>query len=60
VVAVQGQGGLFEVVDALHSSGRLAGRLHSRQQERDEDADDGDDHKEFDEGEACRVAIRDS
>jgi hypothetical protein len=45
MIILQGQAELLEIADALGSPGRLAGRLHGRQQQRDQDADDGDHHQ---------------
>ena len=60
-IVVGRQGELLEVVGALHAPGGLAGRLDGGQQQRDQDAGDGDDHQQFDQGEAARegrAAIR--
>ena len=47
-VVQRGEADLLEVVGALREPGRLAGRLHRRQQQRDQDADDRDDHQQLD------------
>ncbi len=51
-VIVQGQTDLLQVVRALNAPGRLARRLHGREQERDQHRDDGDDHQQLDQSEA--------
>jgi hypothetical protein len=43
---------LAEIVLALGAPGRLAGRLHGRQEQADEYADDRHHHEQFDQGEA--------
>ena len=45
---MQSKSDLLEIVGALCTPGRLAGRLHRRQQKRDENGNDGDDHQQFD------------
>jgi len=50
---VQGQAELLQVVDALGATGRLAGRLHGRQEQGDQHADDGDDHQQLDQRETA-------
>jgi hypothetical protein len=52
VVKMQGQTDLLKVIGAVRPVGRLAGLLHGRHRQADQDADDGNDHQEFDEGEA--------
>jgi hypothetical protein len=42
------QGELFQIVAALGTACRLAGRLDGRQKQRDQDANDGDHDQEFD------------
>jgi hypothetical protein len=59
MVIVERQTDLLEVVAALHSPGRLARRLHGRQQHRDQDADDRDDHEELNQRKAA-IGISDS
>jgi hypothetical protein len=46
---VSGQTELFEVIDTLRPAGRLARRLHGRQQQRDQYRNDCDDDQELDE-----------
>ena len=36
---------LLEIIRTLGAAGRLAGRLHGRQEQCDENGDDGDDHQ---------------
>jgi hypothetical protein len=50
------QGKLSNVARAGHASGRFAGGLDRRQEESNEHADDGDNDKEFDEGETSSWA----
>ncbi len=50
------QADLLEVVDALGAPGRLAGRLHRRQQERDQHGDDRDHHQQLDQRETTRAS----
>ena len=52
VIAVQRQADLLQVVLAVGASSRLAGRLDGGRTSADQEADDGDDHQQFDEGEA--------
>ena len=47
VVVVKAQRDLLDMVGALGTPCRLAGRLHRRQQQRDEDPDDRDHHQQF-------------
>lgn len=51
-----GQGQLFEIVAALHFSGRLAHRLHRWEQQGDEDSDNRDHDQQFHQGEAADVS----
>ena len=57
-VVVHGQAQLLEIVLALGPPGRLAGRLHGRQQKCDENGDDGDDDQQLDQCEASRARMR--
>ena len=45
------QGQLLQVVGALGTAGRLAGRLDGGQEQRDQDGDDRDDDEQLDQGE---------
>ena len=45
VIVVKCQPNLFQVVRALNSSRRLAGRLNGGQQQRDQHRDDRDDYQ---------------
>jgi hypothetical protein len=58
LVIEQGEPNLLEIVGALRTTGRLAGRLHCRQQKRDQNGDDGDDHQKFDQGERLMMTLR--
>ena len=51
VIVVHRQADLLQVVGALHPAGRLARRLHGRQQQGDQHADDRDHDEQFDQGE---------
>ena len=51
VEVVQGDAELLQVVDALRAAGRLARRLHGRQQQGDQDGDDRDHHQQLDQRE---------
>ena len=59
-VVVQPQADLLEVVAALHPSGRLARRLHRRQQQRDQDADDRNHDQKLHQGKTAgaMMAVR--
>ena len=57
MMVVQGQRQLLEPVAAGRPPGRLACRLHGRQQQPHERADDGDDNEQLHEREAFRDAI---
>jgi hypothetical protein len=48
---VAGQADLTQIVEALCTTGRLARRLHRRQQQPDQHADDGDHNQQFNESE---------
>ena len=50
VIVVHRQADLLEVVDALGPAGRLAGRLHGRQEQGDQHGDDGDHHQQLGSG----------
>jgi hypothetical protein len=52
---VAGQADLFQVVGALGTTGRLARRLHGREQQGDQYGDDGDHHQQLDQREATMV-----
>ena len=55
VVIVQRQADLLEVVGALESPCRLAGRLHRGEQQRDQHRDDRDGDQELNQGESTRA-----
>jgi hypothetical protein len=55
VMMVGGQAELLYVVFALRNAGRLAGRLHRRQEQSDQDADDGDHDEQLDKREAAAL-----
>ena len=57
LVIVERQRDLPEVIGATGPPGRLAGRLHRRQEQADERADDGDHHEEFDQREPGRSHV---
>ena len=57
VVVEKTEANLLEVVLTLAASGRLAGCLHSRQQQRDQDADDGDHDQQLDQCECSPVSL---
>jgi hypothetical protein len=56
VVAQDAEPYLLEIVLAVGSPGRLAGRLHRWQEKADESADDRNDDQELYKGEATPVA----
>jgi hypothetical protein len=53
---VQRQPNLPEIVAALAAAGRLARRLHRRQQQCNEDSDDRDYNQQLDKGETAPAA----
>ena len=58
VVAVQGDGLLLEIIEALGAIGGFAHLLHGGHQERDQNGDDGDDDQEFNERESAASSNR--
>ena len=59
MVVVQRQPDLLQVVDALGTTGRLAGRLNRRQQQGDEHRNDRDHHEQFDQGKTATTQCHD-
>ena len=58
-VILNGDSELHQVVDALHPTRGLAGRLDGGQEQCDQDRDDGDDHQQLDQGESgCPRVLR--
>ena len=51
VIVVHRQADLLQVIQALRAPGRLARRLHGRQEQGDQHADDGDHDQQFDQRE---------
>ena len=51
------QAKLLQIVSTLGPAGRLAGRLHRRQEQGDQNADDRDHDQQFDEGKPPRKRI---
>src|SRR5438093_1107126 len=57
MIIVQRQAELLEVVGALAAAGRLASRLHRRQQERDQHANNCNHHEQLDQRESPPTAL---
>jgi len=50
VEVLRGQTDLFQLVRALHTTRRLAGRLNGRKKKTDQNTDDRDNDQQFDKG----------
>lgn len=55
---LDGETELFQVICALHTTGRFTSRLNGGKEEADEDTDNGDNNEEFHQGETMLTRFR--